>query len=228
MAGAVAKRLLRRLNIEVLAHTVEIGGIKMSAAVGEIKGNVEGNPVRCADPEAARRMATAIREAAEAGDSLGGVVECVALNLPPGVGEPVFDTLEGDLAKALFSIPAVKAVEFGSGRGFSTLRGSEGNDEYAVREGRVVTETNRAGGILGGMSSGMPITCRVTFKPTPSIGKPQRTVDLATMRETTLEIRGRHDPCIVPRAVPVVEGMVAVVLADHAMRAGLIPPVLEE
>ena len=229
MAGAVAKKLLMEaLNVEVLAHTKEIGGISAEEApFEEIRGRAEGNPVRCADLEAAERMVEAIRRAAAEGDSLGGVVECVALNLPAGVGGPVFDTLEGDLAKALLSIPAVKAVEFGLGRRFSTLRGSESNDAYTVRGGKVVTETNRAGGILGGMSSGMPITCRVTFKPTPSIGKPQKTVDLTTMRETVLEIRGRHDPCIVPRAVPVVESMVAVVLSDHALRAGLIPPVLE-
>jgi len=230
MAGAVAKRLLREaLGVEVLAHTREIGGIRAAeASIGEIRDNAEGNPVRCADPEAADRMAEAIRRAAAEGDSLGGVVECVALNVPPGVGGPVFDTLEGNLAKALFAIPAVKAVEFGVGRGFSALRGSESNDAFIVREGRVATETNRAGGILGGISSGMPIVCRATFKPTPSIGRPQRTIDLASMRETTLEIGGRHDPCIVPRAVPVVEAMVAAVLADHALRAGLIPPVLEE
>lgn len=229
MAGAIAKQLLKRLGVEVLAHTREIGGITAEeASVEEIRENIEANQVRCADPESAERMAEAIRRAEAEGDSLGGVIECIALNLPTGVGQPVFDTLEGDLAKALFAIPAVKAVEFGAGCQFSRLKGSTSNDPYIVEEGRVVAETNRAGGILGGISSGMPITCRVTFKPTPSIGRPQRTVDLASMTETMLEVRGQHDPCIVPRAVPVVEGMVAVVLADHALRAGLIPPVLGE
>ena len=229
MAGAVAKRLLLEgLNVEILAHTREIGSVEAKeATVEEIKCNAEGNPVRCADPEAAEQMTEAIQRAAADGDSLGGVVDCIALNLPPGVGEPVFDTLEGDLAKALFSIPAVKAVEFGLGREFSTLRGSDSNDAYTIREGRVITETNRMGGILGGMSSGMPITCRVTFKPTPSIKKPQKTVDIKSMRETMLEVKGQHDPCIVPRAVPVVESMVAIILADHALRAGLIPRVME-
>jgi len=228
MAGAVAKKLLSEvLKVEVVAHTKEIGGITAEEPpLDDIKDRTEGNPVRCADPEAAERMIAAVRQAAAEGDSLGGVVECFAMNLPPGVGEPVFDTLEGDLAKALFSIPAVKEVEFGLGRGFSTLKGSESNDPYSVKGGKVFTETNRSGGILGGMSSGMPLTCRLTFKPTPSIGKPQKTVDLTTMRETVLKIRGRHDPCVVPRAVPVVESMVAIVLADHALRAGLIPPVL--
>jgi chorismate synthase len=230
MAGALAKKLLKEvLDVEVLAHTKEIGGVKAPEKTpDEIRDNTEGNPVRCADPEAAERMTSAIRAAAADGDSLGGVVECVTLNMPPGVGGPVFDTLEGDLAKALFAIPAVKAVEFGLGRGFSSLRGSESNDAYVVRDGGLTLETNRAGGIQGGLSNGMPITCTVTFKPTPSISRRQRTVNLKAMEEATIEIKGRHDPCIVPRAVPVVEAMVSAVLADHALRAGLIPHVLEE
>jgi chorismate synthase len=188
---------------------------------------VEGNPVRCADPEAARLMEEAINEAASEGDSVGGAVECIALNLPAGVGDPVFDTLEGDLAKALYAIPAVKAVEFGLGKGYASAKGSEANDGYIIINGRMSTETNNSGGILGGLSSGMPIRCLVTFKPTPSIGKSQRTVDVSRMEETTIDVGGRHDPCIVPRAVPVVESMVSVVLADHAIGAGLIPRVLE-
>lgn len=229
MAGAVAKRLLLEvLDVEVLAHSKEIGGVVARDVTVEEIRKAGASLVRCADPEAAERMIAAIDGAASEEDSLGGVVECVALNLPPGVGEPVFDTLEGDLSKALFSIPAVKAVEFGLGCGLSRLRGSESNDAYTVIGGRIVTETNRMGGILGGMSIGMPITCRVTFKPTPSVGKRQKTVDIRSMEETMIEIVGRHDPCIVPRAVPVVESMVAVILADHALRAGLIPRVLEE
>ena len=131
------------------------------------------------------------------------------------------------LYTALFAIPAVKAVEFGLGRGFASLKGSESNDAFTVKDGKLTTETNNAGGILGGLSNGMPIACTVTIKPTPSIGKRQKTVDISKMEETYIEIEGRHDPCIVPRAVPVVEAMVAVVLADHAIRAGLIPRVLE-
>jgi chorismate synthase len=229
MAGTVAKHLLRnKLGVEVLAHTKEIGGIgAREMTVDKIRENTEGNPVRCADLEAAERMKELILKVASEGDSVGGAVDCIAINLPPGVGEPIFDTLEGDIAKALFAIPAVKAVGFGIGQRFSELRGSVSNDTYTVKEGEVLTETNRVGGILGGMSSGMPITCRVTFKPTPSITKPQKTIDLTLMKETMMEVRGRHDPCIVPRAVPVVESMVAIILADHAMRAGLIPPVLE-
>ncbi|UCD44473.1 MAG: chorismate synthase [Candidatus Bathyarchaeota archaeon] len=228
MAGAVAKKLLASvLGVEVLAHSKEIGGVEArDVGANEMRNNAEGNPVRCADPEAARLMEEAINEAASDGDSVGGAVECIALNVPPGVGSPVFDTLEGDIAKAFYAIPAVKAVEFGLGKGYSSARGSAANDGYTIINGRFSTETNNAGGILGGLSSGMPIRCLVTFKPTPSIGRSQRTVDVSKMVETTIEVGGRHDPCIVPRAVPVVEGMVSVVLADHALGAGLIPRVL--
>jgi chorismate synthase len=230
MAGAVAKILLREaLGVQVLAHTVEIGGIRADEkSVEEIKANTEGNPVRCADPEAATRMIEAIQRATEEEDSLGGAIQCIALNMPPGVGGPVFDTLEGDISKALFAIPAVKAVEFGLGTDYSGARGSEVNDGYALKEGGITMETNNAGGILGGISNGMPITCRVTVKPTPSVRKPQRTVDLSKMEEIELIVEGRHDPCIVPRTVPVVEAMVAFTLADHAIRAGMIPRVLED
>jgi chorismate synthase len=225
MAGAVAKVLLREvLGVKVLTHTVEIGGIQAGdTSVEEIMANTETNLVRCADSEAATRMIEAIQMAAREGDSLGGAVQCIALNMPPGVGEPVFDTLEGDISKALFAIPAVKAVEFGLGTAYSGTRGSEVNDWYALKEGEITMETNNAGGVLGGISNGMPITCRVTVKPTPSIRKPQRTVDLSKMEETELLVEGRHDPCIVPRAVPVVEGLVAFILEDYAIRAGLIP-----
>ncbi|MFQ6076027.1 MAG: chorismate synthase [Candidatus Bathyarchaeia archaeon] len=227
MAGAVAKRLLEELNIEILAHTIEIGGVRAGKkSPDEIRTNREGNLVRCADPEAAGRMVEAIKEAKAEGDSLGGIVECIALNVPAGLGEPVFDTLEGDLSKALFSIPAVKGVEFGAGFSSARLRGSQSNDPFILREGKVVTETNRSGGILGGISNGMPIVCRVAVKPTSSIEKPQRTVNLTTMTNTTLEVRGRHDPCIVPRVVPVVESVVAIVMADHVLRAGMLPPVI--
>jgi chorismate synthase len=228
MAGAVAKKLLEDVvGIEVLAHTVQIGTIKaVEATQDEIRSNVEMNPVRCADLKAASRMIEAVESAGTEGDSLGGTVECLVLNLPTGIGDPVFDTLEGDISKALYAIPAVKSVSFGAGNLFSEFRGSESNDRLILDGGSIKTETNNAGGILGGMSNGMPITCRVTFKPTPSIRKQQTTVDISTLEETTIEVGGRHDPCIVPRAVPVVESMVAIVISDHAIRAGLIQRVL--
>ncbi len=228
MAGAVAKKLLSLIGIEVLAHTVAIGGIKAKLkAFNEIKENVEKNPVRCADLRAAEEMARVIEQAKEEGDSVGGVIEGIALNVPVGLGEPVFDTLEGDLAKALFAIPAVKGVEFGSSFLAAEKKGSENNDPFTIRNGKIVTTTNNAGGILGGMSNGMPIVVRVAVKPTPSIAKSQETVNLKDMESASLVVRGRHDACIVPRAVPVVESMVAVTLCDFAMKAGLIPRVIK-
>jgi len=229
MAGAIAKKLLRFIGIEVLAHTVQIGKVKIPKNVtyNQIRENVYGNSVRCAVPESAVLMEKEILKAAEEGDSLGGVVEGVALNIPAGLGEPIFDSLDSDIAKMLFNIPAVKGVEFGAGFQVASLKGSENNDKYIIRKGKVVSQTNNAGGILGGISTGMPIVLRVAFKPTSSIAKRQKTVDLTKMEETEIELAGRHDPCVVPRAVPVVESCLAFVLADHAIRTGKILHVLE-
>lgn len=228
VAGAISKILLRRIKVEVLAHTVQIGGIKATSSLSydKIRINTYKNPVRCADLKIAEEMEEEITRVAREGDSLGGVVECLGLNLPVGLGSPIFDSLDGDLAKMLFDIPAVKGVEFGAGFNVASMKGSENNDEYIICEGKVVTSTNNAGGILGGLSTGMPLTVRVAFKPTASITKKQRTVDLRTVKESDLRLEGRHDPCIVPRAVPVVECSVAFILADHALRQGLIPQVL--
>ncbi len=227
MAGAIARKLLGLSGIEVLAHTVEIGGIKAQPkGLDEIRKGVE-DPLRCADPEAAEEMARLIEKAREEGDSIGGMVEGMALNLPVGLGEPVFDTLDGELAKALFAIPAVKGVEFGTGFSVAQKRGSENNDPFTVRDGKIVTVTNNAGGILGGISNGMPIAVRVAVKPTSSIARSQETVDMKSMERASLTVRGRHDICIVPRAVVVVESMMAVTLCDFAMRAGLIPRVVK-
>ncbi len=228
MAGAVARKLLGLIGAKVLAHTVEIGGIvAQPKAVNEIKENITKNEVGCADPEAAEKMVAAIERVEEEGDSLGGVIEGIALGLPAGLGEPVFDTLDGELAKALFAIPAVKGVEFGSGFHGSRKRGSENNDPFIVESGKVVTRTNNAGGVLGGISSGMPLVVRVAIKPTASIAKVQPTVDIKEMASASLSVRGRHDPCIVPRALVVVEAMMAVTLADFALRANLIPGVIK-
>jgi len=227
MAGAVAKRVLKLLNINVLAYTVEIAGVRAERkGFAEALENAGKSPVGCPDLEASRRMLEAILSAREAGDSVGGVIECVALNVPAGLGEPVFDTLEGDLAKAFYAIPAVKGVEFGAGFNVSKIRGSENNDQYLLEGGRVITRTNNSGGILGGISSGMPIVCRIAIKPPSSITLEQDTVDLARMEAARLKIEGRHDACIVPRAIPVVESMMAIVLADHAIRAGIVPKAL--
>lgn len=226
MAGAVAKQLLDGIGTNIVAYTHQIGAV-VAKDVDPAKVT-ESNIVRCPDEAAAEEMIRVIDEARSAGDSVGGKVKVTALNPPRGIGQPIFDTLEGDIAKALYAIPAVKAVEFGAGIVYAELKGSEANDQYLIRDGKVVTETNNSGGVLGGISSGMSIEATVTFKPTPSIGVEQKTVDIQKMEETTIKVEGRHDPCIVPRAVPVVEAMMAVVLADHALRAGLIPQVLGE
>jgi len=227
MAGAIAKKLLSVIDVEVLAHTVEIGGLKaQSKGLDEIR-QANQDPLKCADPEAAKEMLKLIEQAKGEGDSVGGIIEGMALNVPVGLGEPVFDTLEGDLAKAFFAIPAVKGVEFGSGFAAAGKRGSENNDPFTISNGKIVTVTNNAGGILGGISNGMPIVVRVAVKPTSSIAKSQETVDMKKMQSASLEVKGRHDACIVPRAVPVVEAMIAVTLCDFAMRAGLIPEVIK-
>ncbi len=229
MAGAVAKKLLKGIGVEVLAHTVQIGAIGLSKEItyDDIRKNVYQNSVRCADPETARTMEAEVLKVAREGDSLGGIVEGIALGVPVGLGDPIFDSLDADLAKMLFNIPAVKGVEFGAGFGAASLRGSENNDPFTIKDDKVTMLTNNAGGILGGLSTGMPIVVRVAFKPTPSISKRQKTVDLTQGREVELELSGRHDPCIVPRAVPVVESCIATVLVDHALRLGVIPTVLK-
>jgi len=230
MAGAIAKKLLSHFDIEILAYTKAIGNVKLSTtlAIEEIRRNTYESAVRCPDLQVAKEMENAILKARNEGDSLGGIIECTALNIPVGIGEPLFDSLDADIAKMLFNVPATKGVEFGAGFKAAELKGSENNDVYAMRNGKIVTLTNNAGGVLGGISSGMPILVRVAIKPTPSIRKEQRTVDLSRRKETTIQVKGRHDPCIVPKAVAVVESAVAIVLADHMLRAGIIPKVLPE
>lgn len=230
MAGALAQKLLKHtLGIDTVAYTLEIGGIRAGSITRENIASRYSNDVRCPDPAAAEKMKEAILQAKREGDSLGGIVECVSTGLPVGLGEPIFSSLESDLSKALFSIPAVKAVEFGSGFEGSKKRGSENNDTYYLDStGKVVTRTNNAGGILGGLSNGMPIVVRVAFKPAASIAKKQETLDISTGREADLVVPGRHDPCVVPRAPPIVECVMSMVLADHAIRSGLIPPVLKK
>jgi len=226
MAGAVARKILSTIGVETLAHTVAIGDIIADVVpYKQVKQKALKDPLFCADAAASQKMLAAINAIRKAGDSLGGVIEGVALNLPVGLGEPIFDTLDGDLAKALLAIPAVKGVEFGGG--FAAEKGSENNDPFAIKDGKIVTTTNKAGGILGGISSGMPLVVRVAVKPASSIALEQKTVDIYTLKETTIKVGGRHDACIVPRAVPVVSAMMAVVLCDFAMRAGLIARVLK-
>jgi chorismate synthase len=230
MAGTIAQKLLGRYNVDVLAYTLAIGDIKSEKhfSSAEIKKNRDVAATRCPDLICADRMEQAIVEAKKEGDSLGGIVECVAVNMPVGIGEPLFDTLDGDLAKALFAVPAVKGVEFGVGFAAANLRGSENNDAYKLSNGKVTTLTDNAGGILGGLSSGMPILIRAAIKPTASIAKEQKTVNVCTLENITLSVKGRHDPCIVPKAVPAIEAAVAITLVDHMIRSGYIPQVLKE
>jgi chorismate synthase len=225
-AGAIAKKLLATHGVEILGHTVEAAGIAVERELSpaEIRKNAERNPMRCADQKVAEQMKEAVLRAAAEGDSTGGVVEVRALGIPAGLGSPVFDKLDAEIAHALMSIGSVKAVLVGAGCRMARMRGSEANDPIVLREGKIVTETNKAGGILGGISTGMPIVARVAVKPTPSITKPQRTVDLAEMKEVELKLKGRFDPNICPRIVPVVEAMLALVLADHMLRAGKLDP----
>ena len=230
MAGAVAKKLLRTFDVDVLAYTKAIGNVAMgkSLSFDEIRKRRYETAVRCPDLACAEAMEEAIVKARKEGDSFGGIIECLALNVPAGVGEPLFDSLDADIAKILLAVPAVKGVEFGAGFKAAELRGSENNDAYQMRNAKIGTLTNNAGGILGGISSGMPIMVRVAVKPTPSIAKEQRTVNMSKMEDTKMKITGRHDPCVVPKAVPVVESAVAIILADHMIRAGFIPKVLKE
>jgi chorismate synthase len=228
MAGAVAKKALGVIGTEVIAHTVEIGGIAArTVSYEEIKQAVN-DPLRCADAGASKRMADLITEVKKEGDSLGGIIEGIAVNVPAGLGGPVFDNLDGELAKALLAIPAVKGIEFGTGFTSARIKGSQNNDSFRVEGGKVITTTNNSGGINGGISNGMPLVVRVAVKPTSSIAIEQNTVDVQKMENTTITIGGRHDVCIVPRAVVVVEAMMAVTLCDFALRAGLIPKVIKK
>jgi chorismate synthase len=228
IAGAIAKKLLVFFGVEVLAYTTKIGKIALqkSPTLDEIKKNTYINAVRCPDQKIAKKMEETILKAKKEGESVGGIVECITLNIPVGVGEPIFDSLDAEIAKILFDMPAVKGVEFGAGFEAAKLKGSENNDSYVLKDGEIETLTNNAGGVLGGISSGMPVVVRVAVKPTPSISKEQETVDLSTMEETTIQVKGRHDPCIVPKAVPVVEALVAVVLVDQMLRGDFMPKVL--
>jgi chorismate synthase len=230
--GAVARKLLAQAGIDVVGYVTELGGIRSSISsisavpahslkISDLRSATESNPVRCPDQKAIAPMLQAVEMARKEGDSVGGVAEILAVGVPPGLGEPVFDKLDADLAKALMSIGAVKAVEIGAGVECARMRGSGMNDPLAFvegTEGKVGFETNNAGGILGGISTGAPILCRIAVKPTPSISKRQRTVDLVVGEDAEIDIKGRHDPSIPPRIVPVAEAMVALVLADHLLR----------
>jgi len=219
-AGAIARTLLRvSAHIEVLAYVRRVHTLTAAVDPSLVTlAEVESNIVRCPDAVAAEQMIARIEEARRAGDSLGGVVECVCRNVPAGLGEPVFDKLEADLARGMMSLPASKGFEIGSGFAGTALTGIEHNDPFTTdAAGRVRTASNRSGGIQGGISNGEDIVFRVAFKPTATISQPQQTVNRSG-QAVTLQARGRHDPCVLPRAVPVVEAMACLVLADHLLR----------
>jgi chorismate synthase len=218
-AGAVAQQVLAARGVVIVAWVDEVAGI--AAAVDDrtvTRDAVDANDVRCPDPEIAARMIERIEQVRKAGDSVGGVIRAVARGVPAGWGEPVFDKLDAELAKAMMSIPAVKGVEIGSGFAGTLMTGSEHNDLFHRRDdGTIGTRTNRSGGIQGGISNGEPVTLRIAFKPTATIMRAQDSVDAAG-DPAVLEPRGRHDPCVLPRAVPIVEAMVALTLVDHFLR----------
>ena len=219
-AGAVAKKLLARIGVGVVGYVKQIGEIvaRVDDPTAVTLGQVEATPVRCPDPEVAARMIALIDEVRKDQDSVGGVAEFAATGVPPGWGEPVFDKLKADLGKALLSLPAVLAFEYGAGFAVATARGSENNDIFVNKDGRIGTETNRHGGMLGGISSGEPIVCRAAVKPTSSLSREQPTVT-RDGEPTTIRTKGRHDPCLLPRFVPMGEAMIALVLVDHWLRA---------
>lgn len=223
-AGAIAKKLLKESGIEILGYAAEIHGVKAKGVeineknVEKARKNIEKSIVRCPDSSASEKMIAEIEKARKKGDSVGGIIETIALGVPHGLGEPVFDKLDGDIAKAIMSIGAVKGVEIGAGFAAANMLGSEHNDEFLIEKGKIKTKTNNAGGILGGISTGMPIVVKAAVKPTSSISKKQKSVNMLSLKNAELEIKGKHDPCIVPRAVPVCEAMLALVLADHLLR----------
>jgi chorismate synthase len=219
-AGAIAKKILATLyaDFEIVAYVTKIHDVvaKIDRCTVNAKG-VEKNIVRCPDAAAAKRMVSLIEQIRDEGDSVGGVIECVARGIGPGLGEPVFDKLEADLAKAMLSIPATKGFEIGSGFAATRMCGSKHNDAFEMHGGKIRTRTNNSGGVQGGISNGEDIYFRVAFKPPATIALQQKTVT-SSKKESELAARGRHDPCVLPRAVPIVEAMAALVLCDHALR----------
>ena len=218
-AGAIAKKILRQqFGVEVLAYVKQVQRIIAEVNVEKVSANqIETTIVRCPDPKAAQSMIRLIESVRKQGDTVGGIIEGVARGVPAGWGEPVFDRLEADLGKAMLSLPASKGFEVGSGFAGILLTGTEHNDPFRAKGGKVVTTTNRSGGIQGGISNGQTIYFRVAFKPVATVMQEQDTVDIE-FKNTTLKARGRHDPCVLPRAVPIVEAMTALVLVDHALR----------
>ena len=211
IAGGICLQLLQQEGIEIISRIAAVGGIEDE---GELLASTAERTFPTVSEERGNLMQNKIAAAKKEGDSVGGIVECRIMGLPVGLGDPMFDGMENRIAAAVFGIPAVKAIEFGAGFSVSAMRGSQSNDMFCISEGKIQTETNHCGGILGGITNGMPLTFKAAFKPTPSIASSQRSVNLKTMKQETLQVRGRHDPCVVPRAVPCVEAAAAAAIYD--------------
>ena len=229
MGGAIARKLLSQaLKVKTTSFVTQIGKIKMPESKSEpTQQKIYSTGTRCPHAKTSSMMKNSILNARKNGDSLGGVIKSITSGVPVGVGEPVFDSIESDLAKAIYSIPSVKGVEFGSGFAGAATRGSENNDIYKIdSRKKITTDTNNSGGILGGLSIGMPIVMNVAFKPVSSISMRQKSVNIKTKKISNLQVKGRHDPCVVPRAPPVVDALVSLAIADLAIQGGFIPQVI--
>lgn len=218
-SGAIAKEFLKQHGISIHAYVSQVGDLKLDKDITELGyGHIEENIVRCPDPDLAKEMIQLIKEVRSDGDTIGGKITCVIEGVPVGIGEPVFDKLHADLGKGMLSINAVKGFEYGSGFDAIAMRGSQHNDIFRKDGDKVTTTTNYSGGIQGGISNGMPITCNVAFKPVATLMKDQESVDKKG-EKVVVSGKGRHDPCVVPRAVPIVEAMAALIIADHLLRS---------
>ncbi len=219
-AGAIAKQLLAAHNIKITSHIYKIG-TKMDIAFKDVNlddtliDSLLKSDFPTLNPSTKEEMIDIITAAKSSGDSIGGIIEAVAINLPAGIGSPFFDSIESSVSHLVFSIPGVKGIEFGDGFDIAEMKGSEANDQYYVNNGNIAAYSNHNGGILGGITNGMPLVFRAAFKPTPSIALPQKTVNIVTMEDATINLEGRHDPCIVPRAIPVIEAVTAIGILEH-------------
>lgn len=231
-AGAVAKLIMEKYDVRVYSYVVEIGGVRANVNPEDsesFRRAIDDDPLKCPDKDASRLMQELVARARAEGDSLGSIVETVVFNAPPGLGDPPLGGVDSAIARAVMAIPAAKGIEFGAGFTLARMKGSEANDGFRVEDGRIVTTSNNSGGINGGVTNGMPIVFRVVFKPPSSIKREQHTVDLRTLRETTIKGGGRHDPVIGPRAAPVVEAVTAIVIADMLLlREALVPSWVED
>ncbi len=219
IAGGICKQILQRRGIRIFSHIVSIGSVQEALFDPDTVGEIEEQCLQSRDfptlsQSIGEEMQLVIKQAASEQDSVGGIIECAVIGLPVGVGNPMFDGMENRIASIVFGIPAVKGIEFGDGFASAQHRGSENNDAYTIKDGKVALQSNHAGGILGGLTTGMPLIFRAACKPTPSIARAQESVDLVSMQNTILEIKGRHDPCIVPRAVPCMEAAAAIAVYD--------------